>query len=100
MRRRCPSCTRRLVERGRVNNWECEVMPCHGPKGKALVHLPTGQRLCPKCGQPLVVVASTQDALFWLHGFGWGEQTVRDSCRACGYFHQFETIVPPSKWAS
>ena len=93
--RRCPSCRRRFIERGRIGNWECEVMPCHGPKGSALAHLPAGKRLCPECGEPLVTVARTQEALFWMHGFGYGEQGVRDSCRACGWHREYETVVKP-----
>lgn len=96
-RKRCPSCTRRLVERHRVGVWECEVMPCHGPKGTALVHLPAGTRTCPECGELLVTAVATQEALFWLHGFGYGEQVTRDSCRSCGWHREFETAARPTR---
>lgn len=96
---RCPSCTRRQVERGRLGNWECPVMPCHGPKGTDLVHVPSGEQTCPECGTTMVTAASTQDALFWIHGFGWGEQQVRTSCPACGHFSSYDTVVPPTHWS-
>jgi hypothetical protein len=72
-------------------------MPCHGPKGSEVVHVPAGERTCPDCGGPLVTVSGTQEALFWLHGFGYGEQHVRESCPGCGWYREHESAVRPAR---
>lgn len=82
MIRRCRSCRRRLIERVWGQPAECEVMPCHGPKGTALV--PVVRATCPACQLPLADQTVVEVPLFAHGGYGAARATTMRWC-PCGW---------------